>query len=871
MAAPSITFTGKGKVGVRAFISWMESWYSIQGAEYKGNTPESQKLRVAQLRIACPGESEAGLFLNQLLEEILGDEEKLKKALIEQFDEIGADDNAQDDILSIMKEIEQGEQTVFSYSRKVSRILRRKLSNVRQVNKALISYYIDGLANKRLRDMAIMSFQKPDSNESPITVVKGVKRFARQLKLKGYKKGGCNGDIDSSNEEESSDDDESSSTSDSDEDRTYKYSKKSSRKSKKSDKRSGKKSDKSQKKNRHSGEDAVANELKQFHEMMQDWMKSQKPQGPSTELVNTRSDPDVIPLDSYAVNRTYGSYPQQERSDYLQFNQGQSTNRQSQYPNRRGQARPAIADYNRTLGRTQEQTSMQPTTFESSQNSYAPLRGASSSRDPIVGPGGALYYLPRSPPICYHCGEEGHIRPNCPRLRPYIQQSSMPEDGQPSSQRTDNVLPLPPPPPAAARRSDQVVSVVKIVTASSAFDGVKVREVTVAEVDEKLMKFVKKVEEDGNEGNSDFSDIDAPVMAGERAQRFSNLPPELDGEAGPASQRQRTGNVEEANPKLRGIRQPIPRVKRKHIRMMAGRERFDFVGAFRDVPVLGLNWGSFFDLVPVVKKDICRLLVQERAKDSERGRTTSRGKKVSVDTETQGTPGDEEVHAIAKDRDLGDVTNFYTRGTIKTKKGRYRIIHILVDAGSVVNLMPIKLLKSIGGNLKKANGMVVRTATNALARIAYFADLRITVAGIPCDLSVYALPAEYSPTYPMLLSRRWLQAVKAKGDYATGRYYIANGHGTWGEIPSQKKDRGKVRETEHWRRSRVPIVLRDQEAGTNQLSVEVEEELELQETQGNNFFERLIELIREEAEEQMKREDEEDDAYESGTSEDSEN
>ena len=119
--------------------------------------------------------------------------------------------------------------------------------------------------------------------------------------------------------------------------------------------------------------------------------------------------------------------------------------------------------------------------------------------------------------------------------------------------------------------------------------------------------------------------------------------------------------------------------------------------------------------------------------------------------------------------------------------------------------------------------MVIRTATNALARIAYFADLRITVAGVPCDLCVYALPAEYSPTYPMLLSRRWLQAVKAKGDYGTGRYYIANGQGTQVEIPSQKKDRGKVRETEHGRRPRVPIVLRDQEAGTNQLSVEVEE------------------------------------------------
>ena len=762
---------------------------------------------------------------------------------------------------------------MFSYSRKVLRILRRKLSNVRQVNKALISYFIDGLANKRLRDMAIMSFQKPDSNESPITVVKGVMRFARQLKLKGYKKGGCNGDTDCSDEEESSDDDESSSTSDSDEDRIYKYSKKSSRKAKKSDKRSGKKSDKSQKKNRHSGEDAVAYELKQFREMMQDWMKSQKPQGPSTELVNTRSDPDVIPLDSYAVNRTYGSYPQQERSDYWQFNQGQSTNRQSQYSDRRGQARPAIADYNRTLGRTQEQTSIQPTIFEPSQNSYTPPRGASSSRDPIVGPGGTLYYLPHSSPICYHCGEEGHIRPNCPRLRPYIQQSSIPEDGQPSSQHTDNVPPPPPPPPpaAAARRSNQVISVVEIVTTSSAFDGVKVREVTAAEVDGKLMKFIKKVEQEDDESDSDFSDINAPVMAGERARRFSDLPPEFNGEVGPASQRQRTGNGEEANPELRGIRQPIPKVKRKPIRMMAGREKFDFVSAFRDAPVLGLNWGSFFDLAPVVKKDICRLLVQERAKGSERGKITRRGKKVSVDPETEGTPGDEEVHAIATDRDLGDVSNFYTRGTIKMKKGRYRITHILVDTGSVVNLMPIKLLKSIGANLKKANGMVIRTATNALARIAYFADLRITVAGVPCDLRIYALPVEYSPTYPMLLSRRWLQAVKAKGDYSTGRYYIANGHRMRVEIPSQKKDKDKIRETEHGRRPRVPIVLRDQEAGTNPLSVEVEEELDLQETQGHNILEGLIELIREEAEDQMKREDEEDDAYERGTSEDLEN
>ncbi|RPA88338.1 hypothetical protein L873DRAFT_77493 [Choiromyces venosus 120613-1] len=163
-------------------------------------------------------------------------------------------------------------------------------------------------------------------------------------------------------------------------------------------------------------------------------------------------------------------------------------------------------------------------------------------------------------------------------------------------------------------------------------------------------------------------------------------------------------------------------------------------------------------------------------------------------------PGDEEVHSVATDRDLGDVTNFYTSGIVKTRTGRYRITHILVDAGLVVNLMPVKLLKSIGARLTKTNDMVIRTATNALARIDYFADRRIIVAGVPCDLRVYALPAEYSPTYPMLLSRRWLQAVKAKGDYASGPYYIMGTDGTRVQIPSDEKYKRKVWETEHGRR-----------------------------------------------------------------------
>jgi len=158
--------------------------------------------------------------------------------------------------------------------------------------------------------------------------------------------------------------------------------------------------------------------------------------------------------------------------------------------------------------------------------------------------------------------------------------------------------------------------------------------------------------------------------------------------------------------------------------------------------VTGLNWGSFFDLTPSVKRDICRHLVQERTSRKRKGK--GKGKKVTIE-EVQ---DEQEVSAVDTDPDLGDVANFFTKGVVRTEQGKYRISRILVDAGSVVNLMPIHLLRFIGAKVWKAGGMVIRTATHALAKISYCVDVRITIAGVSCDLRVYALPEEYKPTYP---------------------------------------------------------------------------------------------------------------------------
>jgi len=109
--------------------------------------------------------------------------------------------------------------------------------------------------------------------------------------------------------------------------------------------------------------------------------------------------------------------------------------------------------------------------------------------------------------------------------------------------------------------------------------------------------------------------------------------------------------------------------------MMAGREKFDFVGAFTDALVIGLSWGSFCDLAPSVKKDImiCHLLVQERGKGKGKGKEKERARKVTIDTRENDMHDGAAALAVISDRNPRDVTNFYTKRIICTGEGEYRI------------------------------------------------------------------------------------------------------------------------------------------------------------------------------------------------------
>ncbi|RPA94224.1 hypothetical protein L873DRAFT_1466926 [Choiromyces venosus 120613-1] len=531
-------FTGEGGVKVKEFLRWMESWFVTMGDDFTGGTTKLKKMRVAQLHVACPVRSAAGRFISTLDEGVFWDEELLKEALVDQFHDAEREDQADEDILTTMSTLRQGNQDVFKYSRKVLKLLQRKPSGLQHYDRILIGYYLDGLIGQRLRELATLSLRRRDSHETPFQVVKGVMRLATQLKIKGYRRHGSKHSDDEDEDEVDDDDDDDSdntgtsgSDSESDDDSCYGHGRKKKQtrevaKVKKAGRKKGKRSKSKGRRNRkgHSDETTVRGEVSELREMMRDLMQMQKATiTPTSGAVAKRTEEDVIPLDTYAVGESYARYP------YGQPDTSRPTTHRTDFSNRRGQAVQAAEYHQGRRGRYptpydgghQETRYVGPPTrsyfddftrrpTESSclaqasnlpPGGYLPARPYDSvpASQPIVGPNGMLYY-PSRPRICYHCQEEGHLRQQCPRLH-----GSMP--------RTDILGPEHPDTPAmpwkgpSAQTHDRLVNVVEIVARSSVCDREKVGEVTTTEIDSAdLMKFVHKFASDAENEELEYEE-----------------------------------------------------------------------------------------------------------------------------------------------------------------------------------------------------------------------------------------------------------------------------------------------------------------------------------------------------------------------------
>ncbi|RPA93222.1 hypothetical protein L873DRAFT_1855193 [Choiromyces venosus 120613-1] len=172
---------------------------------------------------------------------------------------------------------------------------------------------------------------------------------------------------------------------------------------------------------------------------------------------------------------------------------------------------------------------------------------------------------------------------------------------------------------------------------------------------------------------------------------------------------------------------------------MAEHPGFDFVAGFRDAPVTGLSWGQFFDLSPEGKRQFVRLMVQERPR--------LKGKGLENPVAVMETVTAEEA-SISESKQSSEVANFYTHAQVQLHGQIYEISHVLIDAGSVVNLAPISVLRSIGALLQTTKDLVIRTAASNLVPLEFYADLKVEVGRdsyIIKDMSgkEYVVPKEH--------------------------------------------------------------------------------------------------------------------------------
>src|SRR5437588_11416163 len=133
--------------------------------------------------------------------------------------------------------------------------------------------------------------------------------------------------------------------------------------------------------------------------------------------------------------------------------------------------------------------------------------------------------------------------------------------------------------------------------------------------------------------------------------------------------------------------------------------------------------------------------------------------------------------------------NFFTSAVLKIENKRFTIDKVMIDPGSVVNLASIEVLERIGTPLFPVNDLTIRPATSALTRIRYHSDVDTIVAGVKARIRIYAMPREFALSYGLLLSRRWLRKVRARGNYERDTYIISDKAGRLREVP-QYEDRG---------------------------------------------------------------------------------
>lgn len=233
----------------------------------------------------------------------------------------------------------------------------------------------------------------------------------------------------------------------------------------------------------------------------------------------------------------------------------------------------------------------------------------------------------------------------------------------------------------------------------------------------------------------------------------------------------------------------------RSIAMMTGQPIFDLVALLRDLPVTGLNIGHLLDSSPQMRIELAKEMAYPKKTQT------------VVETNLVGCLDGNVSHCLAgvatSEQTLengnkspasdiipeptGKISNFYTFGLVELSDKMMRIPKILLDGGSVVNLMPLKLAMMLQVKLIPNNDLVIRTATNELRPITHMVVIVLRIAEVRTAIKVYLV--DMVSTYSMLLGRRWLHQVRALGDYAKHSYTILDSQNFSHPVPRDEASR----------------------------------------------------------------------------------
>ena len=200
---------------------------------------------------------------------------------------------------------------------------------------------------------------------------------------------------------------------------------------------------------------------------------------------------------------------------------------------------------------------------------------------------------------------------------------------------------------------------------------------------------------------------------------------------------------------------------------------------------------------------------------------------------------------------------------------QFEIDKVMIDPGSVVNLVSIEVLERIGAPLSPVHDLTIRTATSEVTRIRYCSDVDTIVAGVKVHIRIHAIPREFALLYGLLLSSRWLRKVRARGNDEMDKYIISDESGQFRPV-KQYLERA-VNTVEILR------ISRDRHSENSNLEEDAEEDMDIVEASGESDKDIIREVIGEATEAMREQsglgttsEEEEDNSYHeaSGSSED---